>query len=97
MIWTLAFWKGAAERAIKTLLQVFVAVIGVTGIGTTVGVTEVNWLGALSIALVSAVLSLATSIANADFVAGIQKPLHSANYVNSDHETPRGGVRLDGL
>ncbi len=70
MIWTKDFWAGAAERALKTFFQTFVAVVGVTGIGTAVGLDGVNWLGALSIAAVAGILSLATSIGNADFTAG---------------------------
>lgn len=91
MIWTLAFWKGAAERAIKTFLQVFVAVVGVAGIGSTVGVTDVDWIAALSIALVSTVLSVATSVVNADFVAGAAQPLPSPEpvaYRNTGLPTP---------
>lgn len=68
MIWTKAFWQGAAERAIKTFFQTFVAVIGVVGL---VGVAEIDWVGAASISVVAALLSLATSIGNADFTSGV--------------------------
>jgi len=66
MIWTSAFWKGAAERGIKTMAQTLAAyfVIGVTG------VLEFEWLPALSITAAAGVASLLTSIGNADFVAG---------------------------
>ena len=74
MITTKAFWRGAAERAIKTFFQTLVAVIGVqvgTGaVGITAGVEAVAWLPALSIALLATLLSVATSIGNADFTAG---------------------------
>ena len=73
MIWTGPFWKGAAERAIKTFFQTFVAVVGVVGL---VGVGQIDWLGAVSIATVAAVLSLATSIGNADFTVGTT-PTHT--------------------
>lgn len=69
-MWTRAFWKGLGERAIKTLLQTFVAVVGVNGVGTTMGLGQVNWLTDLSIAAVAALLSVATSIGNASFTAG---------------------------
>lgn len=71
MLWTLAFWKGLAERAIKTFAQSFIAALGVLGvIGGTSGLTEVPWLDALSIAGLATLFSVVTSIGNADFVAG---------------------------
>lgn len=70
MIWTLAFWKGAGERALKTAAQTFLAVVGVNGVGTTLGFTDINWTGDLSIAGVATVLSLITSLGNASFTAG---------------------------
>jgi len=70
MIFTKLFWKGAGERAIKTFFQTFVAVVGVTGVGSTLGIGSVNWLTDASIATVAAILSIATSIGNADFTAG---------------------------
>lgn len=66
MIWTKAFWKGAAERGIKTIAQSLAAVIAV---GST-GLLDVDWLSALSIAGAAGLASLLTSIASADFVAG---------------------------
>lgn len=69
MIWTTNFWKGTSERAIKTFFQTFVAVIGVNATGV-LGVTEIDWLGVVSISVVSTLLSVATSIGNADFTTG---------------------------
>lgn len=70
---TIAFWKGAAERAIKTFIQSFVATL-LASIGAVVSAWEVPWQSALTaalgVSLLSAVLSLATSIGNADFTAG---------------------------
>lgn len=66
MIWTKDFWKGAAERAIKTFAQTLAAVFVV---GTT-GILDVDWAPALSIAGAAALASILTSIGNADFVAG---------------------------
>ncbi len=68
MIWTLDFWKGASERAIKTFFQTLVASIGVT----TAGLGGVDWPTVLSVAGLAAVLSVATSIGNAGAVAGDQ-------------------------
>ena len=66
MIWSSAFWRGATERAVKTFAQALVAVIGVGA----VGLLNVDWIGAISAALLATVISLLTSIGNADFTAG---------------------------
>lgn len=53
-------WLGyALERAIKTFAQTFLAVVGG---GQLVGIGDVDWIGAASIASVAAVLSLLTSV-----------------------------------
>lgn len=54
------------ERGVKTFAQALVAVIGVGA----VGLLDVDWLGALSSATLATVISLLTSIGNADFTAG---------------------------
>lgn len=69
-MWTKAFWKGTGERAVKTFFQSFVAVIGVTGIGTTMGLGQVSWVADVSVASLAAILSVATSVGNADFTSG---------------------------
>jgi len=66
MLWTRAFWKGAAERGIKTGAQTLAAYFV---IGTT-GVLDFEWVAALSITGAAIIASLLTSIGNADFVAG---------------------------
>ena len=66
MIWTKAFWKGAGERAVKTFFQTFVALIGTSA----VILQDVDWLFIGSGSTLAAILSLATSIGNADFTAG---------------------------
>lgn len=77
MITTAAFWKGAFERALKTLLQTFAAVViagvGADAVGVSAGLLDVSWLDALSVAGLAAVLSLATSVGNAEFTAGFPK------------------------
>ena len=57
-MFSLAFWKASAERAVSTFLQVFVASIGVGA----VGFGDVDWLAIASIAGVSALLSVAKSV-----------------------------------
>ena len=73
-MWTIAFWKGAGERAVKTFLQTFVAVaitgVGAEAIGATAGLLDIAWLDAASVALVATILSVGTSVGNADFTAG---------------------------
>ncbi|MGP5071651.1 holin [Arthrobacter rhombi] len=71
---TKQFWQGAAERAVKTFFQVFVAValagVGADAIGNTAGIGDISWLNALSVAALAVILSVATSLGNADFTAG---------------------------
>lgn len=87
MIFTAAFWKGAAERAIKTFAQALAALIAANGIG----IVDVDWLNVLSIAALSAVASILTSIGNPGFVAGppdaiVSHGEHSANKPYGDGE-----------
>ena len=66
MIFSKAFWKGLAERGIKTFAQTLAAyfVIGTTGL------LDLDWVTALSVSGAAALASALTSIGNADFVAG---------------------------
>ena len=68
MIWTVAFWQGAGERSLKTFAQSLVAIIGVG----TLGLLDVDWPAALSVAALAAVVSLLTSVGNADFTSGVE-------------------------
>lgn len=74
MIWTKAFWQGATERAIKTFFQTVVAVCVAGTVGVEFpGLGAIDWVDVASVAGFAAVLSLATSLGNAEFTAG--KPL----------------------
>lgn len=53
------FWKAAAVRAIKTFAQAMVAQIG----AGSVGIVTFDWVGALSVSAMAAVLSIFTSLA----------------------------------
>lgn len=53
------FWKAAAVRAIKTFAQAMVAQIG----SGAVGIVTFDWVGALSVSAMAAVLSIFTSLA----------------------------------
>ncbi|MDK9343241.1 holin [Propionibacterium freudenreichii] len=65
MIWTLAFWKGAGERAIKTAAQTAVGLMGTSAL-----IQQVPWAVVASGTAFAVILSLITSIGNADFTAG---------------------------
>ena len=66
MLWTREFWAGATERAVKTIAQTVVAVVGVAG----TGLLSVDWVQTLSVAAAAGLASVLTSIADADRVAG---------------------------
>ena len=63
------FWRGASERAIKTFCQSLLAVL-TTG---AVGILDVDWPGALSAAALATLVSLLTSVSQAEFTAGADK------------------------
>lgn len=57
------FWTAAAERALKTLAQTLVALIG----ANAVSVMELDWPQMLGVAGTAAVVSILTSLASAPF------------------------------
>lgn len=52
------FWKAAGIRALKTVCQTAIAMIG-----TAVFIEDVNWLGVLSASALAGALSILTSLA----------------------------------
>jgi hypothetical protein len=52
------WWKSAAIRAIRTICQTAIAMIG-----TAVFIEDVNWLGVLSASALAGILSILTSLA----------------------------------
>lgn len=61
MMWTRKFWRGTAERAIKTTAQVAGATIAV---GAT-SLLDVDWRGLLALAGLGGLMSVLTSIGSA--------------------------------
>jgi len=62
---TLEFWKAAGIRALKTFAQAMVAQIG----AGSVGIVQFDWVGALSVSAMAAILSLFTSLAGLPEIA----------------------------
>lgn len=69
-MWTALFWRGAAERALKTFAQTVLATLGV---GAT-GLLHADWLGALDIGGMAAVLSVLTSMVTLTTVVATTPP-----------------------
>lgn len=63
VLWTVAFWKAAVERAAKTFAQALVALIG----ATQISVLELDWGQMLGVAATASVVSVLTSMASAPF------------------------------
>jgi len=59
MIMTVAFWKSAGERAIKTAAQAAIAILGADQFVTAM---DVNWGEVGGVALLAGILSVLTSI-----------------------------------
>lgn len=70
-MFTTAFLKGAAERAVKTFAQALLAVIGVGSIGFA----DIDWQAQLSVAGLAALASLLTSLINPSFTAGADQDI----------------------
>ncbi len=62
-VWTWAWWKAALERALKTLAQTLIALIG----AEQVNVISLDWANLLGIAATAALISVLTSLASAQF------------------------------
>ena len=74
--------KAALIRALKTFAQAMVAQIG----AGSIGIVQFDWIGALSVSAMAAVLSLFTSIAGLPEVE-LQETLYSLdNVINEEEE-----------
>ena len=67
---TVEFWKAAGIRAVKTVAQTAVAMIG-----TAVVMTQVDWAMVASASLLAGVLSVLTSLAGIPEVDGGESPI----------------------
>lgn len=54
------YWKDSSIRAIKTMAQTAVSLIGTN----TVGITEVDWIAVLSVSALAGIVSLLMSVVN---------------------------------
>lgn len=63
-MWTIAYWKETADRAIKSAAQ---AVLLGLGLGEGLNAFDIDWQLALGFALGGAFLSLLTSVISAKF------------------------------
>jgi len=66
LVFTRSFLKGAVERAVKTFAQSAVAVLS----ADVAGLLDVDFVQLASVAGLAALVSVFTSVANPDFVAG---------------------------
>jgi hypothetical protein len=57
-MWSLSFWKDAAERAIRTAAQALLALWGTQ----VTGIMQVDWVQALSVAALAALSSVLMSL-----------------------------------
>lgn len=60
-MWTLLFWKGVVERAVRTFCQVLAAALAVSGADET-GLTAADWMSGLGLSLAAMFLSVVTSL-----------------------------------
>lgn len=78
-MWTLAFWRAAAERAIKTFAQTLAALLVADG----TGLLDSAWVARLSVAGMAALVSLLTSVGS-DVATGDGPSLTNAEVVVLD-------------
>lgn len=70
-MWTAFFWKQVAERAGKTFAQ---ALLGLWTANKVAGILEIDWKTALSIAALSVLYSILTSVISAPLGPDKQSP-----------------------
>lgn len=79
-IWTGAFWKAAVERAAKTFAQTLAALLVIDPV---LGVLDIDWGQAFSVAGLAAAVSLLTSIGSDAITQGAGPSLTDAETLTS--------------
>lgn len=82
-MFTVAFWKAAGERAVKTFAQVLGALLVADPVA---GLLDIDWGDAFSVAGLAAAVSLLTSIGSGAVTQTPGPSLTSAETLGSDHE-----------
>jgi len=72
MLWTKNFWKGAAERAIKSFFQGVATAITADAV---ISLWDLDVAGVAGVGGLMALFSLSTSIGSPEFVSGKDVPL----------------------
>jgi hypothetical protein len=89
-MWTTAFWKALAERAIKTFAQTFAALL----IGSQANVPmigDIDWWGMTQVSLIAALASALLS------VAGQQITKTGPSFVDSEVLAPPASPKGEGI
>jgi hypothetical protein len=75
---TAAFWKAAAERAVKTFAQAFAAFL----VADATGILEVDWVKGASIAGLATLLSVLTSVGSDAITTGAGPSLTDVEHLH---------------
>lgn len=78
-MFTKQWWKAAGMRAIKTVAQTAIATIG-----TSVVLSDVNWVSVVSASALAGVLSLLFSVKGLPEIDGTQKEMDNATDVEEE-------------
>jgi len=61
-LFTLTFWKFAAERALSNVAEVAVTVLGINAVTTGLDIFKVDWANVASVSLGAGIVSILLSI-----------------------------------
>lgn len=88
-IWTAAFWKATAERALSTVAQAAIATIG-----TTAALHEVDWIMVASVAALAGLLSVLKAV-GAGLATGVPSIGHAEDLAGARYLDADGDGRPD--
>lgn len=77
-MFTLLFWKAAAERALKTAAQTAAGIL----VGNATGLLDADWVGVASVSGLAAVVSILTSVGSDAITGGSGPSLTSAEVIS---------------